>query len=462
MVTRWLGGGRRFNASKTVRQFFSSLPAQYHGTVSLGTTLSFSLNTRTLDNGLLVTASHDPLAPGAAVNLWYGVGSADDPSGAAGFAHLFEHLMFAGSANVPDGQHTLMLEALGGLANATTSPDRTNYFETVPAGALDLALWLEADRLASLAVSGKALATQRAVVHEEKRQRYDNPPYGDQLALMLAQVFPPCHPYATPAIGSMTDLDAASLEDVLAFHATWYRPDNASLVVVSPLDDDQVFRSAERYLGAVPAPDNPPARRANLTPLPQMTMLSRRRASRPVPRSVLHLMWRTPPLTHPLRPAVSLAFDVLASGPTSRLHRDLVRDQGLAQSVGASDFGLTRGTSLGAISAPPAAGRNLEPLEEAIVDHITALAADGPTPAELERAKAQLERDWFAGLAGASDRADAINESIVEWGDAAFVNNQLENWLAVTPDDVATAAGTWLNPANRGVLEYLAEQEMAA
>jgi len=397
------------------------------------------------------------MTPGAAVNLWYGVGSADDPPGASGFAHLFEHLMFAGSAHVGDGQHTLMLEALGGLSNATTSSDRTNYFETVPTGALDLALWLEADRLASLRVSRTALNTQRAVVHEEKRQRYDNQPYGDQLALMLGLAFPSDHPYAVPTIGSMSDLDAASLDDVRAFHARWYRPDNASLVVVSPLDVDEVFKLADRYLGAVPAVDAPPPSPAAPPHLPPITGVPRLRVVRPVPRSVLHLMWRTPPLTHPDRAAVAMVFDILASGQACRMHRDLVRDRGVAQSVGASDFSFARGTSLGLLTAPPATEGDLAPLEQAIVEHLDALAATGPTQAELQRAQAQLERDWFAELSSAGDRADAINEAAVTWGDPDCVNQHLDRWLCVTADDVQRAAGTWLNTDNRAVFEYVAD-----
>ena len=425
---------------------------RYHGTVTVAPMLPIA--TRTLDNGLRVTASHDPHAPGIAVNLWYGVGSADDPPGSAGFAHLFEHLMFAGSAHVRDGQHSVILEALGGISNATTTPDRTNYYETVPLGALDLALWLEADRLASLRVSAKTLKTQRAVVGEEKRQRYDNQPYGDQLELLLRLGFPPGHPYATPTIGLMSDLAAASLDDVLAFHAAWYRPDNASLVVVSPLPDDDVFTAADKFFGDIaspgarPLPTPPPA-------LPPITGLPRDRVTRPVPRSVLHLLWRTPPIAHPDRPATSMALDILASGQACRLHRDLVRTTGIAQAVAATDFALASGNSLGGLSASPVAGADVAPIEQAMIAHLQSLASDGPTPAELHLVRAQIEREWFSELSGLADRADAINESAVFWGTPAHVNDQFDRYLAVTPDDIAKAAATWLNPDNRAVLEYL-------
>ena len=422
------------------------------GTVTVATPIPIA--TRTLDNGLRVTASRDQHSPGIAVNLWYGVGSADDPPGSAGFAHLFEHLMFAGSAHVRDGQHSVILEALGGISNATTTPDRTNYFETVPQGALDLALWLEADRLASLRVSASSLKTQRAVVGEEKRQRYDNQPYGDQLELLLALGFPPGHPYATPTIGLMSDLDAASLDDVLAFHAAWYRPDNASLVVVSPLPDDDVFTAADKFFAGIDASGASPIRTPP-PPLKPITGVPRNRVTRPVPRSVLHLIWRTPTITHPDRPATGMALDILAAGQACRLHRDLVRTKGIAQGIAATDFAMAAGSSLGGLSASPVAGADLAPLEQAMIEHLQTLAADGPTPEELRLVRAQIEREWFSELSGLADRADAINESAVIWGDPAHVNDQFDRYLAVTTDDVAKAAATWLSPENRAVLEYL-------
>jgi len=415
--------------------------------------MSFALATRILDNGVQVTASRDELSPGAAVNLWYRVGSADETPGASGFAHLFEHLMFAGSAHV-HGDHTEILEALGGVSNATTSHDRTNYFETVPPGVLPLALWLEADRLASLRVSSTALRTQRAVVHEEKRQRYDNQPYGDQLELLLGLAFPRSHPYATPTIGIMSDLDAASLDDVQSFHAAWYRPDNLHVVVVSPQTDDEVFHLVEKYLGDVSASDGAAPEPARPEPLPALTGVPRLAVQRPVPRSVLHLMWRTPPATHDDRPAVAVALDILATGQACRLHHDLVRDASLAEGVGAGDFGFTRGTSLSTLTIQPQADVGLAQLEESAIDHLTQLTANGPTDAEMSRVRAQLEREWFGGLADAGERADAINEDWANWGDPAHLNEHLDAWLAVTPEDVARAAATWLNPDARAVLEY--------
>ncbi|MGI5951992.1 MAG: M16 family metallopeptidase, partial [Brooklawnia sp.] len=198
--------------------------------------LHYAVDDSRLDNGLRVLVNPDPQAPGVAVNLWYRVGSADEPEGATGFAHLFEHLMFAGSANVASGEHLATVQAVGGSANATTSFDRTNYFETLGPEALELALWLEADRMASLNVDQVNLDTQREVVKEEKRQRYDNVPYGDMLELLLQLNFPAGHPYDHPAIGSMADLDAATLADVQQFYQRWYQPSGAVLTLSGPIE----------------------------------------------------------------------------------------------------------------------------------------------------------------------------------------------------------------------------------
>ena len=195
-----------------------------------------ALVTTTLDNGLDVIVDSDLTLPAVAINLWYNVGSADEQPGRDGFAHLFEHLMFSGTTSgIASGEHLATIEAVGGSANATTSFDRTNYFELVPPGALELGLWLEAERMAHLAVTEESLTTQRDVVKEEKRQRYDNSPYGDLLDAVLASQYDADEPYGHSPIGSEHDLDAASLDDVVAFHDRWYRPSNASSASTQPL-----------------------------------------------------------------------------------------------------------------------------------------------------------------------------------------------------------------------------------
>ena len=208
---------------------------------------------RRLDNGLRVIASPDHAAPSVAVNLWYDVGSRHEQPGRTGFAHLFEHVMFQGSPNVESGQHIGLLQAAGASVNATTWFDRTNYFETLPTGGLDLALWLEADRLGTLldALTQESLDNQREVVKEEKRQRYDNVPYGDAMQRLIELTFPADHPYGHTVIGSMDDLNAATLDDVRAFFATHYLPNNAVLSIVGDCTVETAFGKAETYFGSL-------------------------------------------------------------------------------------------------------------------------------------------------------------------------------------------------------------------
>lgn len=211
------------------------------------------IETTRLDNGLRVVVSEDRTAPAVAVNLWYDVGSRHEPAGQTGFAHLFEHLMFEGSVNVAKTEHMKLIQGAGGSLNATTNPDRTNYFETVPAEHLELALWLEADRMGGLvpALTQETLDNQRDVVKNERRQRYENVPYGDAWLRLLPLLYPPGHPYHHATIGSMADLNAADLATFQAFHATYYAPNNAVLTVVGDAPAAEVFALADKYFGGL-------------------------------------------------------------------------------------------------------------------------------------------------------------------------------------------------------------------
>ena len=219
--------------------------------------IAYPIHTRSLPNGLRVVVSPDHSVPAVAVNLWYDVGSRNERPGERGWAHLFEHLMFSGSEHVASGEHLNALQAVGGIVNATTWFDRTNYFETVPTGALDLALWLEADRLASLQVTQHNLDNQRDVVMEEKRQRYDNVPYGDVMLHLVQLTFPADHPYGHPTIGSMDDLAAATLDDAKAFFATHYAPSNAVLTLVGDIDPTDGIARANSFFGGLAASSRP-------------------------------------------------------------------------------------------------------------------------------------------------------------------------------------------------------------
>ena len=287
-----------------------------------------------LPNGLRLIISEDHLVPVVAVNVWYDVGSKHEQPGRTGFAHLFEHVMFQGSRHVAKAEHIALVQAAGGTMNGTTWLDRTNYFETMPSHQLELALWLEADRLATLldALSQENLDNQRAVVKNEKRNSYDNQPYGTWQEKMLGHLYPPEHPYHHPTIGSMEDLDAASLEDVSAFFRTYYAPNNAVLSIVGDVDPAQARAWVERYFGPIPA--NPAIPPFAVDPLP-MTLGGERRETVedrvPLPR--IYAAYRAPAIGDERLYALEIAAQVLAGGKGSRLHRRLVREGRIAQDV---------------------------------------------------------------------------------------------------------------------------------
>ena len=294
--------------------------------------LDYPITEHTLDNGLRVIVSPDHGAPSVAVNLWYDVGSrheqvgVDGRPGRTGFAHLFEHVMFQGSAHVPSGQHIALMQAAGASVNATTWFDRTNYFETLPTGGLDLALWLEADRLGTLldALTQESLDNQREVVKEEKRQRYDNVPYGDAMEKLISLTFPADHPYGHTTIGSMDDLNSATLADVQAFFSAHYLPNNAVLTIAGDIDAETAFAKAETYFGhlaAAPLPDPPPeVELAPLVDAPRAEIVA------DVPADAVYVTWRLPRRGTRLFDALDLPIHRARHGQTSRLHKHLVRN----------------------------------------------------------------------------------------------------------------------------------------
>lgn len=423
------------------------------------TSISYPLVERRLGNGLRVIVSEDHTVPNVAVNLWVGVGSRHEAPGRTGFAHLFEHLMFQGSRNVASGEHFSALMDEGARLNATTWFDRTNYFETVPVGALDLALWLEADRHGNLldAVTQENLDNQRDVVKEEKRQRYDNVPYGSALIDLYATVFPEDHPYHHPTIGSMEDLDAATLEDVHAFFRAHYGPDNTVLTLVGDITPDEGFAAAERYFGGLA-----PIGRVERPRLPQLPPLSEPvRVDRPgdVPNDRLYVAFRLPVDATPEYHAVSIAVDVLGGLASSRLVRRLVRADETATSVGGWTMGLVDGVGLGTLTIDVASGCDPEELEAALCEELTRFIAEGPDEAELESVVADTERSWLSALASIEERADHISHHALLTGDPAYVNAFVDQIKAVTAEQVREAAARWLDPGSRAVVRYLADDE---
>jgi zinc protease len=421
------------------------------------TSLGYPIDQRTLDNGLRVISSPDHIAPSVAVNIWYDVGSRDEEPGRTGFAHLFEHVMFQGSAHVASGQHIGLLQAAGAVVNATTWFDRTNYFETLPTGGLDLALWLEADRMATLldALTQENLDNQREVVKEEKRQRYDNVPYGDVMELLNTLTFPPDHPYGHTTIGSMEDLDAATLDDVHAFFRRHYVPNNAVLSIVGDVEPEDAFERAEIYFGDL-TPSSPPGKPA-AGPLGPLSDNPRTEATGKVPADAVYFTWRLPAHGGPGFDALDLAFSILGHGQTSRLHKHLIRATEHAESTAASTMGLIGGNSFGFSYARARDGVSPDQLEQEMSELINQLLTEGPTEEELRRAKAQFERHWLHELARVDSRADALGEYATLHSDPRLINSRIAEITAIDQSDVQAAMDEWLRPDQRATLIYRRE-----
>jgi zinc protease len=421
---------------------------------AMSRSLSYPLHATTLANGLRVVVNPDRAAPIVAVNLWYDVGSRDEDPGHTGFAHLFEHIMFQGSAHVSSGEHLSRMQSAGGSVNATTWFDRTNYFETIPTGALDLALWLEADRLATLpeALTAANFENQRDVVKEEKRQRYDNQPYGDAIERLVSLVFPPDHPYGHTTIGSMADLDASIVDDAVNFFRRHYLPGTAVLTLVGEVDPERGFELAERYFGAIPAGIRP--ERTVPAALPPLIGRPRQDVSADVPQEAVYRTWRLPARGTRDFDAVDLALSVLGGGQTSRLFGRLVREEALAETAGAAAMPLIGGNSFGYAVARALDGVASELIETVIDDEIGRLLADGPTDAEIARAKVQFEREWLTELASFDGRADLFGAYATLHGDPTKVATRIADVASVTTEEVAAAARLFLGADAGATLTY--------
>jgi len=417
--------------------------------------LDYKIAEHTLANGLRVIVSEDHSVPNVTVNLWVNVGSRHEVAGRTGFAHLFEHLMFQGSRNVASGEHFSALMAAGGRLNATTWFDRTNYFETIPRGAMDLALWMEADRHGHLldAVNQENLDNQRDVVKEEKRQRYDNLPYGNALIDVYAAIFPKGHPYHHATIGSMEDLDCASVQDVHDFFRSHYGPNNTVLTLVGDLSPDEGFAAAERYFGPLPATAAP--RRGPVEPLAALSEPVRDEHLEDVPSDRLHLAFRLPVDDTPEFFAASLAMDIIGGLATSRLYQRLVRREQIATSISAHAMGFVDGTSLGFAAIDVADGFTADAAEAAACEEMVRFATQGPTEIEMESAMAQTERSWLSSLASQEERADHICHHATLQGDAGYINTFLDRLGEVSAAEVQQAAARWLMPSSRAVVAYL-------
>ncbi|MDH6576586.1 pitrilysin family protein [Kitasatospora sp. MAP5-34] len=419
------------------------------------TTRGIPITEHRLANGLRVVLSEDHLTPVTAVCLWYDVGSRHEVKGRTGLAHLFEHLMFQGSANVSNNGHFELVQSAGGSLNGTTSFERTNYFETMPAHQLELALWLEADRMGSLlaALDDASMENQRDVVKNERRQRYDNVPYGTAFEKLTGLSFPEGHPYHHTPIGSMADLDAATLEDARTFFRTYYAPNNAVLSIVGDLDPEQTIAWVEKYFGTIPAHDGKqPPRDGSLPDLIGAEI--RELVEEDVPSRALMAAYRLPHDGTREADAADLALTILGSGESSRLYNRLVRHDRTAVTAGFGLLRLAGAPSLGWLDSKTSGDATIEQIQTAVDEELARFAAEGPTPEELERAQAQIEREWLDRLTTVAGRADELCRYAVLFGDPALLNSALDKVLDITAEEVQAIAAARLRPDNRAVLVY--------
>ncbi|MEW5976634.1 MAG: pitrilysin family protein [Acidobacteriota bacterium] len=415
-----------------------------------------------LTNGLQVILHQDRKLPIVHVNLWYHVGSKNERPGRTGFAHLFEHMMFQGSKNADGGYLTLVEKAGANLrnggVNGTTSFDRTNYFETVPREALEYVLWLESDRMGYLtdALTQEKLDNQRDVVKNERRQSYENVPYGRAFEVILANTFPKGHPYSWLVIGSQEDISAATLEDVIDFFKTYYTPNNCSLAVAGDFEREQVVSLVERYFG--PLPPGPALERPRLW-LPKLEGQKRVVVSDRVPQERLYLVWPTPAYFQPGDAELDIASRILSHGKNSRLYKTLVYDTQIASDVSAFNYSLEISGLFGVI-ATARPGHSLEEIEETIRKEISRFAREGPNEEELAREKAKQEFDFISGLeriGGFGGKADLLNGYNTFLGDPDYFQKDFERYGRLTADSIRACVGQYLDHQNQLALTFVPE-----
>ncbi len=400
-----------------------------------------------LKNGLTVIVHEDHSAPIASVNCWYHVGSGRETPGRTGFAHLFEHLMFEGSKDVPEGAFDRWLEAVGGDNNGSTQNDRTNYWENVPANAVELPLFLESDRMGYLvdAMSPQKVDGQRDVVKNERRQSYENRPYGKVADVLPGALFPPGHPYSWPVIGSMADLSAASYQDVVDFFKKWYGPANASLVIAGDVNTKDVRAEVEKWFGDIPGSEPVPP----LAPQPVLLKGEKRIVLEDrvqLPR--LYLAWVTPPAFSPADAALDAVAGILADGKNSRLYRRLVYELQVAQDVNASQQSQALASTFRVI-VTARAGHTLEDIRKLVDEEIARLQVEAPSEREVTRFQNQTEAGFYDRLervGGFGGKADQLNAYYTATGDPGYFEEDLARYRALAPSDVQAVAQSFLGP----------------
>ena len=417
--------------------------------------MNISYSKHTLENGLDVLIHEDRSCPIVSVNIWYHVGSKNETPGRTGFAHFFEHLMFEGSEHHDKG-YFQPLQGAGALLNGSTNADRTNYWEVVPTNAFELALWMESDRMGYLlpALTEAKFSNQRDVVLNERRQSYENRPYGLAPMAMLAAIHPPDHPYHWPTIGQIADLHAAQVEEVRQFFATYYHPANASIAIAGDVNTDDALAMVRRYFEEIPpGPPVSAVRPAEPVLRGETRLLIEDRVE--LPR--LYVAWITPSMFAVDDAELDLAADILANGKTSRLYRRLVYEMRAATDVSAAQNSREAGGFV-QVAATAAPGHTLAELERVIVDEIRKLAADGPTSDEIERGRVQAEAQFIyrlqtvGGFGGKSDQLNAYN---VFLKDPGFFSRDLARYHDVSAESLRDAVRRYLANSNRVALSVV-------
>lgn len=409
-----------------------------------------------LKNGLNVILHEDHSTPTVAVNTWYHVGSGYEKVGRTGFAHLFEHLMFEGSGHVAEGNFDKLLEAAGGENNGSTNTDRTNYYEDVPSNALELALYLDSDRMGFLvdAMTPEKVDGQRDVVKNERRQSYENRPYGLSWETIYKNLYPEGHPYNWTTIGSMADLSAASFDDVVQFFKTYYVPNNASLVIAGDIDPKETMKLVEKWFNDIPAgkpvpPQNPAAAKLNEEKI--LTLEDKVQLPR------LYMTWITPQYFAPGDAEMSVLASIFSGGKNSRLYQKLVYDLQIAQDVSAFQ-NSNKLSSEFMIIATARAGHNLTELENVIQEEINKIKNTPPTQRELDRAVNQYEASFLDALerpGGFGGKADLLNTYFYYTGNPDYSNEDLSRFKALSADDIQAAALSYLPDNGRVVLSIV-------
>jgi zinc protease len=399
----------------------------------------------TLPNGLHVILHEDHRVPMVTTNMWYHVGSARERQGRTGFAHLFEHLMFMGSGHVKPGQFDEWLENAGGSNNGSTESDRTNYYINVPSNSLELALFLESDRMGYLldTMTPQTVDAQRDVVKNERRESYENRPYGLAEPTIDEMLYPEGHPYHWPTIGYMPDLTAASYDDVVAFFKAYYAPANASLVVAGDLDTAEARRLVEKWFGDVkPGPAAEPM----TIPGVRLAGVSKRTLTDKVQLPRLYLAWLSPRSYAPGDAALDVVSDILAGGKNSRLYKRLVYDMQIAQSVQASQNSQALSSSF-QIVVTPRPGHTVDEVRKVVDEELARLQAAPPTEHELARSINQIESSFYSRMertGGFGGKADQLNAYYTTTGDPDWFNEDVSRYRALSPTDIQAAAARWL------------------